>query len=215
MKRLLTSLLVLIVICFVCSMAFADKIEGGSQQDQTQSQIGVNKNSNFNLNQSNSKSSAVSKSSSFSNSKSNSLAVQSQSVSDKNKQDVSVGGDSTENKVYANQWPSIGGAEGVNTATGSSIFGSLGLSSTEEYKKYIPQIQAIIAIPDEVMNKEEKAQLVKVLVGKLMGGNRTQRFLAVGWETHGKNLLNLFGLLAHDSFWAEGQKPLQCKSDMK
>lgn len=112
---------------------------------------------------------------------------------------------SEENKTYANAWPSVTGGEGVSQANAYSIFGGLGLSSTEPYKKYIVQIQAIEA--SQTLTSEEKKVLVEKLVNKMIDSNKTQRLLAIGPETSGRNLLNLFGLLSIDSFWKEGQKP--------
>lgn len=114
-----------------------------------------------------------------------------------------IGGDET--KTYANAWPSLSGQEGVSQANAYSIFGGLGLSSTEPYKAYITQIQAIEA--STVLTPEDKALYVNMLVHKMYKANKKQRFLGLFWETSGRNALNLFGLLSWDSFWAEGQHP--------
>jgi len=127
--------------------------------------------------------------------------------------DVKVEGDNV--KAYANAWPSLSAAEGVSSGTASSIFGSLGLSSTESYKKIIPQIQAIAAIDSAIMDNEAKKAVINILVQKMTDSNRKQRLLGVGPEIQGKSLINLFGILSWDSLWAENQKPFQCKSDIK
>lgn len=129
------------------------------------------------------------------------------------KVETNVTGDT--NKVYANSWPSINGVEGVSSGTASTIFGSLGLSSTEAYKKLIPQIQAIAAIDPSIMNNDEKKVVIQELVLKMKEANRKQRLLGVGPEITGRSLINLFGILSWDSIWDENQRPLQSKSDIK
>lgn len=133
---------------------------------------------------------------------------------------VSVGAVNTEVKgdnidTTAISFPSVSAAEGTSSASATYLFGSLGKASTETYKRIIPQIQAILAIPQEVMGTQEKGQLINILTEKMMGSNRTQRFLGFAWEDNSKSLLNFFGLLTWDSVWMEGQKPFQCKADIK
>jgi hypothetical protein len=125
---------------------------------------------------------------------------------------VEVGGDTTKDN-YAIAFPSTASAEGTSNAQATYLFGSLGKSNTETFKKLIPEIQAILAIPDAVMAPEMKKDIVGTLVKKMLDANRTQRFLGFMWEDNSKNLLNMFGLLCWDSVWSEGQKPFQSKSD--
>lgn len=120
-----------------------------------------------------------------------------------NDQNTSIGGD--ENKTYANAWPGLSGGEGISQANAYSIFGGLGLSSTEKYKVYITQIQAIEASAS--LNDSEKQSMTSQLFAKMMDTNKKQRFLGLFWETSGRNALNLFGILSWDSFWSEGQHP--------
>jgi len=127
--------------------------------------------------------------------------LQGQSATQGNTQNI--GGDST--KAYANAWPSLSGGEGVSQANAYSVFGGLGLSNTEPYKAYITQIQAIEA--STVLDAETKQIYVSLLTQKMYKENKKQRFLGLFWETSGRNLLNLFGVLSWDSFWAEGQHP--------
>ena len=128
--------------------------------------------------------------------------------------DLNVDGNNV--KVYGNSWPSIGGAEGVSTGTASSMFGSLGISSTEQYKKLMPQIQVVSAlIKEEIISKEEGQKIIDSLVKKMIKANKTQRFLGIFWETDSKSIMNLLGLLSWDSIWNEGQNPFQSKSDIK
>ena len=116
------------------------------------------------------------------------------------------------NKTYANAWPALSGGEGVSQANAYSIFGGLGVSATEEYKSIITQIQAIEAI--QALDPEMKAELIQILVNKMMDTNKDKRFLGLFWKTSGRNLLNLFGLLSCDSFWKDGQHPFtQYKED--
>jgi len=117
--------------------------------------------------------------------------------------DVKVEGDDVE--TYANAWPSLSGGEGVSQANAYSIFGGLGVSATEEYKAIITQIQAIEA--SQTLDSEMKAELVKKLVDRMMDTNKDKRFLGLFWKTSGRNLGNLFGLLSWDSFWKDGQHP--------
>jgi len=95
------------------------------------------------------------------------------------------------------------------------LFGSLGLSDTEMYKKGIATIQTVLAVPDEIITKDEKKVLVNKVIEKMMGSIRAKRLIGIGPEQHSKNLLNLFGVLTFDSMWDEGQKPFQRKKDIK
>jgi hypothetical protein len=123
--------------------------------------------------------------------------------------EVSVGGDSDKSRTYVASYPSLSGGEGVSQANAYSVFGGLGLSNTEAYKKYITQMQAIEA--STILTAEDKKALTEVLVKKLMETNKKQRMLGILWETSGRNLLNLFGILSWDSFWNENQEPFSKK----
>lgn len=117
--------------------------------------------------------------------------------------EVSVTGDT--NKVFANSWPSVTGAEGVSSGNAATIFGSLGLSQTEKYKKIMPQLQAVSAlVKDGMLTPEEGRAIIQPMVEKLVRTNKTQRLLGILWETDGRNLLNGFGILAWDSVWKDG-----------
>lgn len=139
--------------------------------------------------------------------------LQGQVANGKVSTDVKVEGDTIKSTAIA--FPSLSSAEGVSSGTATYLFGSLGKSSTEVYKKIIPQIQTILAIPDDMMDKEMKSLRIKQLVNKMTDANRTQRVLGVLWEDNSKSILNVFGLLTWDSLWDEGQKPFQSKSDIK
>jgi len=117
--------------------------------------------------------------------------------------DVNISGD--ESKTYAVSYPALSGGEGVSQANAYSIFGGLGLSNTEEYKLMITQIQAIEA--SQSISAEAKTAMVEKLFAKMMESNKKKRFLGLFWETSGRNLSNLFGILSWDSFWKEGQHP--------
>ena len=121
---------------------------------------------------------------------------------------VAVEGD--KNRTYAASYPNLTGGEGVSQANAYSVFGGLGLSNTEAYKKYITQMQAIEA--SNILTAEEKTAMTKVLVEKMMTTNKKQRLLGVFCETSGRNLLNLFGILSWDSMWNENQEPFSKKS---
>lgn len=128
--------------------------------------------------------------------------------------EVTVSGDEDSDKTPdAIGFPSVVAAEGTSSGSATYGFGSLGKANTETYKKIIPQIQTVLAIPDDIMSREEKKVVIVSLVKKMTDGNRTQRFLGIMWEDNSKSLLNMFGLLCWDSVWAEGQKPMQSKVD--
>ena len=132
-------------------------------------------------------------------------------VGQANKQSVSVGGD----KIYSASYPAVGATEGVSSGTASSLFGSLGLANTEQYKKLMPQIQVISALIKEKLISEEDGQAkIDYLVRRMIRSNKTQRFLGIFWETDTKSIMNLLGLLSWDSIWDEGQNPFQSKGDM-
>jgi hypothetical protein len=123
--------------------------------------------------------------------------------------------DNSETKTTAIAFPSTGATEGVASANASYLFGNLGLSDTEIYRKGSHIIQTVLAIPDDILSKGEKSAIVKNVVAKMMNSVRPRRLLGIGPEQHSKNLINLFGLLSFDSVWADGQRPFQSKSDVK
>jgi hypothetical protein len=112
-------------------------------------------------------------------------------------------------------FPDTGATEGVASANASYMFGNLGLSDTEMYKKGSHIIQTVLAIPDDVLSRGEKRAIVNDVVSKMQKSVRPRRLLGIGPEQHSKNLINLFGLLSFDSVWADGQKPFQSKADME
>ena len=126
---------------------------------------------------------------------------------------VSVGGDTEKNRAYAVSYPSLSGGEGVSQANAFSVFGGVGLSGTETYKKLIIQMQAVEA--SQTISPEDKKDLVEHLAGRMMDTNKKQRFFGFFWETSGRNLMNLFGILAWDSFWKEDQKPFEIQKKNK
>jgi hypothetical protein len=111
-------------------------------------------------------------------------------------------------------FPSTGATEGVASANASYMFGNLGLSDTEMYKKGSHIIQTVLAIPEDILPREEKIAIVKDVVAKMQKSVKPRRLLGIGPEQHSKNLLNLFGLLSMDSVWADGQRPFQRKKDI-
>jgi len=123
--------------------------------------------------------------------------------------------DNSSTKTTAIAFPSTGATEGVASANASYMFGNLGLSDTEMYKKGANIIQTVLAIPDNILEPELKAAIVKDIISKMRESIKPRRLLGIGPEQHSKNLINLFGLLSFDSVWAENQKPFQCKADIK
>ena len=134
-----------------------------------------------------------------------SLQAQGQASLQGNKQQADMNVEGDENTTYANAWPSLSGGEGVSQANAYSVFGGLGLSNTEQYKALITQIQAIEA--SRTLDEVTKEELVKELIEKMVDSNKKKRFLGLFWETSGRNLMNLFGVLSWDSFWKDGQHP--------
>jgi len=118
-------------------------------------------------------------------------------------------------KSVAIAFPSTGATEGVASANASYMFGNLGLSDTEMYKKGSHLIQTVLAIPDDILSKAEKSEIVKEILAKMTKSIRPRRLFGIGPEQHSKNLINLFGLFSFDSVWADGQRPFQRKADMK
>lgn len=142
------------------------------------------------------------------------LGIVGQANKQSTKQSVSVAGDTT--KVYSASYPAVGATEGVSSGTASSLFGSLGLANTEQYKKLMPQIQVISALIKEgYISPKDGQEKIDYLVKRMIKSNKTQRFLGIFWETDGKSIMNLLGLLSWDSIWNEGQNPFQSKSDIK
>lgn len=109
------------------------------------------------------------------------------------------------NKAYAVAYPSVTSQVGTSSGSGSSIFGSLSISTTEKYKQITDIIQAINAeVSGGVLTKDQGATIVAALNTKLFGTIKTQRVLGILWETDGKNLSNLLGLLSWGSVWKDG-----------
>lgn len=129
--------------------------------------------------------------------------------------DVSINEEDSDKAPDAIAFPTQGATEGVASANASYMFGNLGLSDTEMYKKGTFIIQTVLAIPEDVLSKAEKTEIVKTVIGKMMKSIRSRRLLGIGPEQHSKNLVNIFGLLSLDSFWADGQQPFQKKADIK
>ena len=116
-----------------------------------------------------------------------------------------VGGNNQ--KLYANTWPSVTPAEGTSSGTASSIFGSLGIADTEKYKKVQVILQTLAAeVTAGLITQTQAQNMAMGLNVKLMGTVKTQRVLGILWETSGKNLGNLLGLLTFDSVWKDGPK---------
>lgn len=185
----------------------------GQAQGQQQSSFNANNNSNRNDNTNFNSNTSRSDSSSRSTANSASLSgasARNTSVGKVNTStDVNVSGD--ENKTYANAWPSLSGQEGVSQGNMYTIFGGMGNSETELYKVLVTSIQSIEA--SKYLTSAQKKLMVNRLFARLMKATRNKRLLGVGPETSGKNLLNLGGLLAWDSFWNDGQRPFQSKND--
>ena len=202
MNRKVIALLIAAVFV-IGGIAFAGALNE-QDQHQGQGQIGINKS--VNVNENDAHSSSRSKASALSGS----IAAQKQIANG----EVNVS-DNSRTKTTAISFPSTGASEGVASANATYMFGNLGLSDTEMYKKGMAIIQTILAIPDNVLEPELKTAIVKDVVSKIRESIRPRRLLGIGPVQHSKNLLNLFGLLYFDSLWDEGQKPFQSKSDIE
>lgn len=149
--------------------------------------------------------------SAVSNATSGSAAIQGQGqlgiVSQGNNQ--SVGGDTTKNTVYATTWPNLSGGVGVSQGNVYSVFGGIGVSSTEEYKVCIEKLMVIDTLVKlGYLSTDEAKAEVKEILSSLKYNTNTKRFLGIFWKTSGRNLLNGLGLLSWDSFWKEGKTPV-------
>ena len=175
---------------------------------------------NINANISNSESHANSNSSSHSNSSSSvrnnvsnkQAQGQLQAQGQQNSQISSPSNTTSDNsgsgnKAYAVAYPSITGEVGNSTGNAGSIFGNFSISNTEKYKQVEQIIQVINAeITAGAIDKSVGQYMIDALNSKLLGTVKTQRVLGILWETSGKNLSNLMGLLTWDSFWKDGTK---------
>jgi hypothetical protein len=168
-----------------------------------------NGNNNGNLrNVGNSSSNSSVKNSGNSNVRTSTSSVQGQAqLQGQGQQSSNTNSTGNDNKVYANAWPSVTPAEGTSSGTASSIFGSLGIADTEKYKKIQVILQTLSAEVQAGLITQSQAQsLATDLNVKLLGTVKTQRVLGILWETSGKNLGNVLGLLTFDSFWKDGSK---------
>ena len=171
-------------------------------------------NINANLNDNHSNSSVKNSG----NSSSHSTAVQGQQVnsspsntSSENSNQTSSPSNSTSsgngNKAYAVAYPAISGEVGNSTGNAGSIFGNFTISNTEKYKQIEQIIQVIDAeISSGAVDKSVGQYMIDALNSKMVQTVKTQRVLGIFWETSGKNLSNLMGLLTWDSFWKDGKK---------
>lgn len=204
MKKLICLAVLLAFVLLGTAYALLDDNSTNATADATavQGQIGINKSVNVNKN----------KNIGINKQQQGQLQGQQQGQVAVGKVEVS---DNSSSKTTAIAFPSTGATEGVASANASYMFGNLGLSDTEIYKKGGYIIQTVLAIPDEYLSKPAKAEIIATVINKMMKSVKPRRLLAIGPEQHSKNLLNLFGLISLDSFWADGQKPFQCKSDIK
>jgi len=126
-----------------------------------------------------------------------------------NAQAVNVEGD--ESKYLSNSWPAISGSVGVSQAQAYSIFGGLGVSSSEEYKVAIEKLQVIHQLKTlGYLTEDEALAEVKKVYAEMQYATKTKRVLGIFCKTSGRNLLNGLGLLSWDSFWKEGEpKPIK------
>ncbi len=213
MKRFMVAFLALMLIG---GSAYA---LGDNENEQAQGQIGINssRNSNENENENDNRNYNDNKQAQGQGQAQGQLQGQLQGQAQGQGQgqgQVSVGrvdvADNSEYKSYSFSPPGLSANQGVNEANMYSIFGGIGLSETAEYKVCVEKLAVIERLQGAgYLTKEEaKAEALAVYL-QMKEVTKDKRLLGVLCKTSGKNLLNMFGMLSWDSFWKEGQTPVE------
>ena len=106
-------------------------------------------------------------------------------------------------KTYAFAPPAINGEKGTSPLNAYSIFGGIGMSSTEQYAVCIEKISVIERLEGKgYITREEAIAEARNAFAQMKGVTKDKRFLGVLWKTSGRDLLNGLGLLSWDSFWS-------------
>jgi len=110
--------------------------------------------------------------------------------------------DNSSYKSYAFSPPGLSANKGVNEGNIYSVFGGIGLASTEEYAICVEKISVIERLEKlgYITAIEARVEARKVFL-QLKEASKAKRFLGVLGKTRGRNLINLFGLLSWDSLW--------------
>jgi len=122
--------------------------------------------------------------------------------------------DNSEYKSYSFSPPAIHAQKGTESGNMYSIFGGVGLSQTEEYTVAIETLATIERMQGAgyLTVEEAKEEALKVYT-QMRTATQPKRWLGIFGKTRGRHLLNVFGLLAWDSWYAEGQEPFSKSGD--
>jgi hypothetical protein len=115
-------------------------------------------------------------------------------------QDVNVSENHVRGEALSFAAPALNAEKGTSPGQFYSILGGVSVSETEEYVVCIEKIATVERLEKlGYMSKEDaQAEAMKAYV-QLKAASKSKRWLGVGGRTHGRHLLNLFGILACDS----------------
>jgi hypothetical protein len=103
--------------------------------------------------------------------------------------------------TYAFGAPSLSPATGSDSVQLFSVFGGVGISSTEDFVKAGTVVDAVMRLSERGLLSQDDAKVVaKFAVKDLVDASKPKRLLGILWKTRGRHLMNLFGLLATDSW---------------
>lgn len=113
---------------------------------------------------------------------------------------------SYESKAYSFAPPALSSNKGMNEGNIYSIFGGIGLAEDSEYVLAIEKLAVIERLEKlGYISKEEAISEGRICLMQLKDSTLPKRILAIGPKTRGRHLLNLFGLIALDS-WVNESK---------
>jgi len=116
--------------------------------------------------------------------------------------------DNSDYEAYAFSPPAIHAQKGTESGNMYSIFGGVGLSTTEDYTVAIEKLATIERMLGAGFMTEEEALVeAKQTYKELDEASQPKRWLGIFGQTRGRSLLNVFGLLSWDSWYKEGQTP--------
>jgi hypothetical protein len=116
--------------------------------------------------------------------------------------------DDSDYKSYSFSPPAIHAQKGTETGNMYSIFGGVGLSQTEEYTVGIEKLATIERMLGAgFVSKEWAIAEANAIYKDIDSASQPKRWLGIFGKTRGRHLLNVFGLLAWDSWYQKGQAP--------
>ena len=169
--------------------------------------LNCNKNTNLNANRNINRNISINKNSNKQNQAQGQLQGQNQgqgqgqvavgSVGTEVSNSVSVAGDNSSYKSYSFSPPALNAEKGSSPLNAYSIFGGIGVSSTEQYVVSIETL-AVIERMEKLgyLSKAEARKEARKVFKQLKKTTSPKKLLGILWETRGRHILNGLGLLS-------------------